>query len=286
MGIAAAAAVAAAAGLVWAMAGDPEPVAAPRPSQPVVVPVAPQEPAPPAEPVPPAPPVRADAPAPAPAPREPSRKPSPKPEPETRTAPEPAPPAPPAPEPTPRPTPPVSTTPAPEPAPAPKPTPKPKPKPTPSPEKPPPAPPVVYPVDELDYGIFGDGTKPEVSMAESGFMWQRRGLSVGSTRYAHGVSVHAPSSLVIDLNRQCTSYDAVVGVDDLSALFGVGGVRFSVYGDGQRLWRSGVIEAGDPPVPVHVDITGRSRLRLVVEESGPLGRAAIADWAGSRISCS
>ncbi|MFI9119087.1 sigma-70 family RNA polymerase sigma factor [Streptomyces bikiniensis] len=284
VGIAAAAAVAAAAGLVWAMAGDPEPVAAPRPSQPVVIPVAPQEPAPPAEPVPPAPPVRADAPAPAPTTAPAPRKPSPEPEPETKTAPEPAPPAPPTPEPTPRPTPPSSTKPAPEPAPAPKPTPKPKPKP--SPEKPPPAPPVVYPVDELDYGIFGDGTKPEVSMAESGFMWQRRGLSVGSTRYAHGVSVHAPSSLVIDLNRQCTSYDAVVGVDDLSALFGVGGVRFSVYGDGQRLWRSGVIEAGDPPVPVHVDITGRSRLRLVVEESGPLGRAAIADWARSRISCS
>ncbi|MGA5868357.1 sigma-70 family RNA polymerase sigma factor [Streptomyces cinereoruber] len=283
VGIAAAAAVAAAAGLVWAMAGDPEPVAAPRPSQPVVTPVAPQEPAPPAQPVPPAPPVKADAPAPAPttapAPEKPSPKPTPKPVPSSKPAPTPEP-APPAPEPTPRPTPPAS------PKPTPKPTPAPKPKPTPSPQKPPPAPPAVYPVDELDYGIFGDGTKPEVSMAESGFMWQRRGLSVGGTRYAHGVSVHAPSSLVIDLNRQCTSYDAMVGVDDLSALFGVGGVRFSVYGDGQRLWWSGVIEAGDPPVPVHVDITGRSRLRLVVEEAGPLGRAAIADWARSRISCS
>ncbi|MBB4159562.1 RNA polymerase sigma factor (sigma-70 family) [Streptomyces cinereoruber] len=283
VGIAAAAAVAAAAGLVWAMAGDPEPVAAPRPSQPVVIPVAPQEPAPPAQPVPPAPPAKADAPAPAPttapAPEKPAPKPTPKPAPTSKPAPTPEP-APPAPEPTPRPTPPAS------PKPTPKPTPAPKPKPTPSPEKPPPAPPAVYPVDELDYEIFGDGTKPEVSMAESGFMWQRRGLSVGGTRYAHGVSVHAPSSLVIDLNRQCTSYDAMVGVDDLSALFGVGGVRFSVYGDGQRLWRSGVIEAGDPPVPVHVDITGRSRLRLVVEEAGPLGRAAIADWARSRISCS
>ncbi|MFC8883729.1 NPCBM/NEW2 domain-containing protein, partial [Streptomyces cinereoruber] len=260
-----------------------EPVAAPRPSQPVVIPVAPQEPAPPAQPVPPAPRAKADAPAPAPttapAPEKPAPKPTPKPAPTSKPAPTPEP-APPAPEPTPRPTPPAS------PKPTPKPTPAPKPKPTPSPEKPPPAPPAVYPVDELDYGIFGDGTKPEVSMAESGFMWQRRGLSVGGTRYAHGVSVHAPSSLVIDLNRQCTSYDAMVGVDDLSALFGVGGVRFSVYGDGQRLWRSGVIEAGDPPVPVHVDITGRSRLRLVVEEAGPLGRAAIADWARSRISCS
>ncbi|MFC8289921.1 sigma-70 family RNA polymerase sigma factor [Streptomyces sp. NPDC057250] len=286
-GIAAAMAVAAAAGLVWAMAGDPEPVAAPKPSQPVVTPVVPQEPAPPAEPaaepVPPAPPAEAEAPAPAPtsAPAPEKRAPEP--------TPAPAPPAPPSPAPPPEPVPPAPPSAGPKetPEPAPEPTPRPAPKPTPSPEPPPPpAPPAVYPVDELDYGIFGDGTGPEVSMAESGFMWQRRGLSVGGTRYARGVSVHAPSSLVIDLNRQCTRYDAVVGVDDLSALFGLGGVRFSVYGDGQRLWRSGVIGAGDPPVPVHVDITGRSRIRLVVEEAGPLGRTAIADWAQSRISCS
>ncbi|MFE0772949.1 sigma-70 family RNA polymerase sigma factor [Streptomyces sp. NPDC058861] len=286
-GIAAAVAVAAAAGLVWAMAGDPEPVAAPKPSQPVVTPVAPQEPAPPAEPaaepVPPAPPAEAEAPAPAPTSAPAPEKPAPEP------TPAPAPPASPSPAPPPKPVPPAppSASPKETPEPAPEPTPRPTPKPTPSPEPPPPpAPPAVYPVDELNYGIFGDGTEPEVSMAESGFMWQRRGLSVGGTRYARGVSVHAPSSLVIDLNRQCTRYDAVVGVDDLSALFGLGGVRFSVYGDGQRLWRSGVIGAGDPPVPVHVDITGRSRIRLVVEEAGPLGRTAIADWAQSRISCS
>ncbi|MFE5902216.1 sigma-70 family RNA polymerase sigma factor [Streptomyces sp. NPDC056488] len=288
-GIAAAMAVAAAAGLVWAMAGDPEPVAAPKSSQPVVTPVVPREPAPPAEPVakpvPPAPPAEAGAPVPAPTSAPPPVSASaPKPAPTS------APPASASPAPTPKPAPPAAPPASPRPTskPAPKPAPRPTPKPTPSPERPapPPVPPAVYPVDELDYGLFGDGTKPEVSMAESGFMWQRGGLSVGGTRYARGVSVHAPSSLVIDLNRRCTRYDAMVGVDDLSALFGLGGVRFSVYGDGQRLWRSGVIEAGDPPVPVHVDITGRSRIRLVVEETGPLGRTAIADWAQSRISCS
>ncbi|MGJ7420064.1 NPCBM/NEW2 domain-containing protein, partial [Streptomyces cinereoruber] len=283
-GIAAVMAIAAAAGLAWAMAGDPEPVAAPKPSQPVVTPVAPQEPAPPAEPEPaakPVPPVPPAAPA-SPAPEPVAAAAPAKPVPKATPTPEPTPPASPSPEP-PRSSPSASPKQTPKPTPKPT-TPRPTPKPTPSPEKP--APPTVYQVDELDYGIFGDGTKPEVSMAESGFMWQRRGLSTGGTRYPYGVSVHAPSSLVIDLNRQCTRYDAVVGIDDLSALFGMGGVRFSVYGDGQRLWRSGVIEAGDPPVPVHVDITGRSRIRLVVEETGPLGRAAIANWAESRISCS
>ncbi|SEC90411.1 sigma-70 family RNA polymerase sigma factor [Streptomyces sp. TLI_105] len=261
-GIAAAIAVAAAAGLVWAMAGDPQPVAAPQPAQPVVTPVVPPKPAPPAKPspkpAPPAPPVTSEPPAPAP---------------------------PPPPKPSPRPTP------TPTPKPTPTPPPKPTPKPAPTREKPSPKPapkpaPTVYQVSELRYGTFGDGTEPEVSLSDNSWMWQRDGLSIGGTQYAHGVSVHAPSSLLIDLNRQCTSYDAIVGVDDLSAQLGVGGVRFSVYGDGARLWRSRVVQAGDPPVPVHVDLSGLSTIRLVVEEHTPFGRAAVADWAESRISCS
>ncbi|MDX2562203.1 sigma-70 family RNA polymerase sigma factor [Streptomyces sp. TX20-6-3] len=268
-GIAAAVAVAAAAGLVWAMAGDPQPVAAPRPTQPVVTPVVPAEPAPPPKPtpkpVPPPPPVTSEppAPTPTPTPTPPPAKPTPKPTPA---------------KPSPKPTPPPKPSPTPTPTPSPE---KPSPKPT-----PPPTPPRVYQVNELDYGIFGDGTKPEVALSDSSWMWQRERLSIGGTPYAHGVSVHAPSSLLIDLNRQCTSYDAVVGVDDLSALLGVGGVRFSVYGDEERLWRSDVVRAGDPPLPVHVDISGRDTIRLVVEEHTPFGRAAVADWAQSRISCS
>ncbi|MEU9862130.1 sigma-70 family RNA polymerase sigma factor [Streptomyces sp. NPDC047971] len=254
-GIAAAVAVAATAGLVWALSGDPQPVAQPVPSPPAVVPVAPPEPTPPPKPTPtptppPAPPVQ-------------------------------------APEPTPTPTPPPKPSPTPSPKPAPPaPAPKPKPSPTPTPKPtPPPAPPTVYQVNRLEYGIFGDGTEPEVRLGESGWMWQRDGLAIAGTRYAHGVSVHAPSALTIDLNRRCTGYDAVVGVDDLSAPLRVGGVRFSVYGDDERLWRSEVIRPGDPAVPVHVGLAGRKTIRLVVEENTPFGRAAVADWAQSRISC-
>ncbi|TXS30388.1 RNA polymerase subunit sigma-24, partial [Streptomyces sp. ms191] len=154
-----------------------------------------------------------------------------------------------------------------------------------APAPPPPAPPTVYRISRLDYGVFGDGTKPEVRLGDSSWMWQRDGLSMGGTRYAHGVSVHAPSSLTIDLNRRCVGYEALVGVDDLSAPLGVGGVRFSVYGDGERLWRSEVVEAGDPPVPVQVNLAGRGTIRLVVEPHTPFGRVAIADWARSQITC-
>ncbi|MFB7515852.1 sigma-70 family RNA polymerase sigma factor [Streptomyces sp. NPDC056144] len=291
-GIAAAVAVAAAAGLVWAMAGDPQPVAAPQPSPSAVTPVVPSPAAPPPKPTPkPVPP-------PAVVPEEPvetaepvkTAKPvqtvKPKPKPTPTPTPSPATPSP-KPKPTPTPAPKPKPTPPPTPAPKPTPTPTPTPSPEPSSSRPaPPAPPAVYQLNELDYGINGDGTKPEVSLSESSPMWQRDGLDIAGTSYAHGVSVRAPSSLLINLNRQCTSYRAVVGIDDMSVLRHQAGVRFSVYGDGVQLWRSQVLRAGDPAVPVYVDLTGVSTIRLVVEQHTPFGRLATADWAQSAISCS
>jgi hypothetical protein len=99
-----------------------------------------------------------------------------------------------------------------------------------------------------------------------------------------GISVPATSSVVIDLNRRCSTYDARVGVDDMT--MGSGAVRFSVYGDGVLLWRSPVMRGGDGAVGVHVGIRGRKVLRLVTESVGDgVSDAAFADWAGSRIGC-
>ncbi|MFE7335852.1 sigma-70 family RNA polymerase sigma factor [Streptomyces griseus] len=263
-GIAAAVAVAAAAGLVWALVGDDQPKPEPKPvaKPPAVAPAVPTpepppspkpSPKPPAAPAPPAPP--------APSPSEPAPKPTPTPSPT------------PSPEPPPKPAPP-----APSPPPSPKPTPKP-PKPTP----PPPAP-EVYQVSELAYSVFGDHTEPEVAMGQSSWIWQRSNVSIASTRYAHGVTVHARSSVTIELNRPCTRYEAMVGVDDLTPLLGA--VRFSVFnGNGARLWRSPVMKSGEPAVPVSVNIAGQSSIRLVVEPETPMGGVALADWANSRISC-
>lgn len=143
----------------------------------------------------------------------------------------------------------------------------------------------MYQVSELAYSVFGDQSEPEVVMGQSSWIWQRSDVSIASTRYAHGVTVHARSSVTIQLNRPCTSYQAMVGVDDLT--MGLGAVRFSVFGgDGARLWRSPVMEGGDPAVPVSVSIAGQSSIRLVVEPETPFGGVALADWAESRISCS
>ena len=280
-GIAALVAVAATAGLVYALVRDSQPEPRPEAKPPAAQPVVPRDPADPA----PSPELSAP-PAPKPSPpKKPAPTATPTKKPERTPAPTPKP------EPTPTPTPSAAPAKPEPPAPSPpKPSPTPPPAPSPSPE--PPAVPAVYQVNELPYDVSGDGSDssdssdgsgPEVRLGGSSWLWQRSSMSIGGTHYGHGVSTHASSSVTIDLNRRCSSYAAMAGVDDMT--LGLGSVRFSVYGDGGRLWRSPVVHGGDAAVPVQVGIAGQRTIRLVVEPHTPFDRVALADWARSRISC-
>ncbi|MER5979344.1 sigma-70 family RNA polymerase sigma factor [Streptomyces sp. NPDC001857] len=153
------------------------------------------------------------------------------------------------------------------------PLPSPAPEPTPTPTLPAPAP-SVFRLGELDFDLVGDGSRPEIRLARSSWVWQRDS----------GVTVHGDSSVTVELNRACTAFDALVGVDDLTRH--LGGVSFAVHADGVPLWTSGALEDGDPAVPVHVDLAGRRTVRLEVDPRGGLGTVALADWAESRFTCS
>ncbi|MFI5984312.1 sigma-70 family RNA polymerase sigma factor [Streptomyces sp. NPDC051555] len=259
--IAAGVVVAAAAGVVFALAGDdakPEAQVAPKPT--AVAPALPHAPAP-LSPEPDAP-----------APRPPVvRAPVPSPRGSAPHAPSPSPPrssSPPAPTPA-KPSPPRAT-------PSP---PRPSPKPSPS-----PAPATGYQLVRLEQSALGDHDGPEVQTWRSSWVWQRWGLVVGDRRYGHGITVNARSSVEITLNRVCRSFSARAGVDGLS-LPGDGAVRFSVYGDRVRLWRSAPVSYGEPAVPVEVPLTGRKTLRLVVEHADRRADLTLAAWADSVISC-
>ncbi|MBB5933749.1 sigma-70 family RNA polymerase sigma factor [Streptomyces zagrosensis] len=295
VGIAAGVVVVAGAILAYALSGGSDAPKKPEAKEPTtVVPSTPHSPPPkPGPPPPTPPPAKPPAPAPiAPSPAKPKPKPRPAQQPTQQPTPQPT--QQPAPRPTPQPTPPTTqptpsatpTTPAPEPPPpVPRPTPSstPTPTPAPTPTARPKPPPTVFQVNRLEYGGVGDGTKPELRLAGSSPIWQRDGLSIGGKRYAHGATMHAPSSVTIDLNRTCVSYEALVGLDDLT--YGLGAARFSVYSGSARLWRSGVVRAGQPAVPVRVALAGRTSIRLVVEPHSVLGRVALGDWAESRIGC-
>jgi len=123
------------------------------------------------------------------------------------------------------------------------------------------------------------------SIRRGGWLWQREGLSMNGRYYRHGLSVYAPSSVTVDLNRTCSTFQAVAGLDDLT--FRVGNVVFSVQGgDGRTLWRSGAVGRGDAPVPVRVPLAGQHSVRLVVTPAtDSWGLINLADWADARFSC-
>ncbi|MEV8534913.1 sigma-70 family RNA polymerase sigma factor [Streptomyces sp. NPDC051211] len=271
--LAAGAAVAAAAGLVFAFAGDEvQPQAGVKPAPSAVAPVLPEAPAPPAPaPSPPAPrPPSAKAPVP------PQQTPKPTPSP-ARPGAAAVSPAPTAPKPSP--------TPPPKPAPPAKPAPKPSPTPTPKPTPPPVTVPTGYRLATLNHAAFGDHTGPELDTWRSSWVWQRWGLRIDDRRFDHGITVNSRSRVEIRLNRQCSSFSARVGVDDLS-LLSDGTVRFSVYGDGRQLWRSPALGHGDPAVPVQVGgLGGSTTLRLVVEHAAPHTRLTLAGWADAVLTC-
>lgn len=164
------------AAVVFALANDEvpkEPVARPSPSAPVIQPEAPS-------------------PTPTPSPTPPGQEPEPAPPALVPAlAPRPTPSPTPTPAPSPRPTSSSTPTPTPSPTPPPPPAPAPSPTPTPPPPPPPPAPaPADYQWNELQYGITGDGTKPEMRLGESSWVWQRWGWRSRTS----GTSTGSPST--------------------------------------------------------------------------------------------
>ena len=120
---------------------------------------------------------------------------------------------------------------------------------------------------------WGNGA-PQVNKAAGG-----KPLSIAGKTFEHGVGIHAPYSLFVNLDSACRKFSTQVGVDDGAAdkaissknpMFGGGGfntenvnkakhhivVSFQIYGDGKPLFDSGRMKPGDEPEAVDLDLTG------------------------------
>jgi alpha-galactosidase len=102
-------------------------------------------------------------------------------------------------------------------------------------------------------------------------------LRIGGVRFENGVGTHANSVMHVELKGCCRRFSAYVGVDD--EVEGKGGsVRFRVYADGERLYDSGVMRAGEEAKYVDVDLAGREMMKLVVDAAGDNTSYDHADW--------
>ena len=101
--------------------------------------------------------------------------------------------------------------------------------------------------------------------------------------YAKGIGVHSDSRLSWLLYGQCTTFDAVIGVDD--EVGANGSVYFQVYVDGQIRYMSPLMTGSTPARAVQVDISGGTELVLVVHYGWDNYNSDHADWADARVTC-
>ncbi len=106
-------------------------------------------------------------------------------------------------------------------------------------------------------------------------------LQIGGRRFRRGLGTHAESDIVFRLDGLFEQFEALVGVDDETR--GRGSVVFEIFGDGKRLWSSGVVRGGEKAKRVAVDVSGVRELRLHVGNAGDNIDYDHADWAEAKL---
>jgi hypothetical protein len=107
-------------------------------------------------------------------------------------------------------------------------------------------------------------------------------LAIAGKTYVHGLGTHAASEIVYELDGAFTNFTAWVGVDDFlknNPEAPKASVVFQVFGDGKKLFDSGVMKIGEPAKRVSVDVAGVQELKLVVTDAGDGISCDHADWA-------
>lgn len=114
-----------------------------------------------------------------------------------------------------------------------------------------------------------------------------RTLTLNGATFAQGYGVHAPSELKYSLTSTdgsaCVRFQAQVGIDDEVGTRG--SAAFQVWGDGVKLYDSGVMTGANGARSVDVDISGRGTLRMVVTDGGDGKSYDHADWIRPVITC-
>ena len=104
-------------------------------------------------------------------------------------------------------------------------------------------------------------------------------LTIGGTRFEHGLGTHATSVLYVNVNG-ATQFSATVGVDD-EVTSRDASVEFFVKKDGKTAWQSGVMRTGHKGKNLTVDLRGAKMLALIVGDAGDGINFDHADWANA-----
>lgn len=133
----------------------------------------------------------------------------------------------------------------------------------------------LKPTEVVSRGFLGDAWP---WAADRGLMGGP--LKIGDRTYAKGLAVHSQNRMSYELAEPYAQFAATVGVDDPT---GQGNVVFRVLGDGQSLFDSGAIKAGEPPREIMVELKGARRISLEVDFGDGLDLGDRAVWGNARL---
>ncbi len=121
-------------------------------------------------------------------------------------------------------------------------------------------------------------------------------MSIAGTKFSKGFGiVGAPTQMAWRLDGHCSTFTSSVGMDDTSKAWGA--VSFEVWGDGNKLYDSGMMQPGTAAKHVSVDVSHVGMLRLIVtgrtgaqinDLIGRSGGSSVndsSDWANPQVQC-
>ena len=131
-------------------------------------------------------------------------------------------------------------------------------------------------LDELDLSVAsqGWGVPKKNRTVDDNIM------TIAGKTFERGFGTHAESSLFIQLDSKANSFTAQVGIDD-EVKGRNPAVEFIVFGDGEKLWASGVMHEDAAARLCSVKLSGVKQLELRVTDAGD-GGSDHANWADAK----
>lgn len=106
-------------------------------------------------------------------------------------------------------------------------------------------------------------------------------ITIKDRTYTKGIGTHAISEIVYELGGNFVLFRSDIGVD--REVGDYGSVVFQVFGDGIKIYDSGVMTGANQAKSLNVDVRGVKQLKLVVTDAGDGINNDHADWANARI---
>ena len=138
----------------------------------------------------------------------------------------------------------------------------------------------LQPVEVDRRAIFGPGRSWKVNRSVEGNSLRLRDANGQKVEYTRGIGVASYCALTYENINSFDQFAADVGID--TETDGNGDCELVVMGDGIELWKQR-IRAADPLRQIKVDVTGMSRITLIVRPGSKFDLGDHVDWCDARL---